>query len=295
MKQLAASIATAVSLLSSVAAAAAAPATTFLFSSSGEGVQPLGAVRAGVFAPLQRDGDDLEAARLRYRFGAKEERLSVRALKLFGYRDGNLRGTWNARGLAAGQMDGATLVDIPEYDTRTARLLASTPLGSAGPAPAATPADLRAGRALLQAQLARRGVPRKAWKDVLAALQVRTVLIAENAAPVLVVTATAPVDPAPGAQARESERAFSTFLIAEKRNERWTPAFQASFFGNALCGVTGWAYLDHADLDGDGSDEIVVDAWGDETTHPATILKRGANGRWQASAAGALPDARDCR
>ena len=272
--------------------AGAAPATTFLFASSGDGPTPLAAVRGGVFAPLEASG---EKPQLRYRFGAngKEEHLSLRGLKLFGYRDGNLRGTWNVRGVTIAPMDAAVLLDIPDYDTATAGLLASAPLRSAGSAPAATPADVKAARTLVQALLGKRGIPRKAWAPVLAGLKVHAVRIVANATPVLVISGGGEV-PRAKPDPDEGARTFSYLVIAESAGGRWSPAFQKTFYGDGMCAATNWHYLDHADLDADGTDELIIDAWAFESSPSATILRRAANGRWQATAAGNLSDGSGC-
>jgi hypothetical protein len=275
----------------------AAPVTNFLFMSSGDGPQPLGAVRDGVFAPVQADAANSARPQLRYRFGAngKEERLPLRGLKLFGYRDGNLRGTWNVRGATIAPMDGAVLLDIPDYDTKTASLLASAPLRSAGPAPSATPADVQAARAMVQALLAKRGIPRKAWPPVMAELKAQAVRIVANAAPVLVISGSGEVPwGQPKPQPDKGERVFSYLLIAETSGGRWTPAFQKTFYGDGMCAATNWSYLDHADLDADGTDELIIDAAAFETSPSGTILRRTAKGGWKTTAAGELEDGSGC-
>jgi len=79
----------------------------------------------------------------------------------------------------------------------------------------------------------------------------------------------------------DMENVFGYLVVAEQGKTGYRSVATRVHYGGAVCRVTSWTLVGHADLDADGSDELLVQAWGWESTGLA-ILRR-AGGRWRSA------------
>ena len=84
------------------------------------------------------------------------------------------------------------------------------------------------------------------------------------------------IDPEAGDLGPGAGHTNHLFLLADDSAGRWRPSLQRVAAGEART-VEFWRLLDHLDVDGDGSDELLVEAWRYGADNDLLILsKRGA-------------------
>lgn len=274
----------AVLLMGETLTAHAQPA--FLLEGDGDGLFPWVVVDAGRYARLHADSSAPEPVQVRYRLPGQDEDQVVRIEGALLYpldrHDHDTAGRvagWGAFDDAVIDSGGNVQVD-PPIDRDGFQLYSTVRHAFRGKTFPAGPRELRAARGLLQPLLSKHGVPRHAWKAVLAGSAVTSLSVGKGAPRVLVITGETGV-PDRRRDHGDMEQVFGYLIIAEQGRTGYRSVTTRVHYGGAVCGVTRWTLVGQADLDADGSDELLVQAWGWESTGLG-ILRR-AGGSWRSA------------
>ena len=218
------------------------------------------------------------------------DRIALTGHTLYGYRGGSLVGAFKVDSVLetqddyAGGDDRVLLSPQPGADGG-AVLFTTKPLAQrARPVTAPkSPTMLAAARRLVAVMLDRPEIPPRLRTLPLPADAVHAVAAARTGDPLLVVTLD-------GAFSDESNE-LGLLLVAERRAGNYVPVIQRVRWGGGEC-LAGWTLVDHADLDGDGVDELIVNTWNWESVRVSVLTRTGK--RWGAAPEFPLPPQDGC-
>ncbi len=213
---------------------------------------------------------------------AEEEdgRFGLNGMTLYGYENGRLIGTGTVDGVEPsgeeGEEENVRLTlhrREPVAETSTIYTTRQLPRSFRALPRQATGNEKAAGMRFVREILASRRIPQAAWSKVIGAIEIKPISVQSNEE-VLIITSPDSVD--------IGGRVLGFFLIAEQQPSRTAELYQLTMarvhWGSAVCGETSWKFLEHADVDADGTDELIYRAMGWESWR-YWILRRH-KGKW---------------
>lgn len=250
-------------------------------------IKPLATIRNGTFdgliladsAPERSQPTDTES----------NSAIGLNGVRVYAYSNGRLVGTRIIDRYDVGQQDewndDVRLLPLDAPSAETAQVFTTQPLPNAPRAPSRKPSavEVIAARELISGVLARHGVPATELKAVLETIEISPVNVRTGEPEILLITGGREI----------AEKTLGFFLIGERNGAHYRLAGGNFHWDGAVCGQTSWKFLGNADLDGDGTDELLYEAWGWESVG-YWMLKR-QNGRWKpAGADGQRNQGQDC-
>lgn len=265
-----------------VAARPVAGAQNHILVSSGGHVIPLATVRNGVFESLSLKNDEVKTQPEQDQAGAKTDVL-LKGESVYGYLDGRFVGTTTITSVRIAQdeteVDEVRLLAPKDQAGAPARLFTTLPLPNSVRSSSRKPTDAEAADAgqLVRSVLAKRRVPQSAWATILKQTETKVVSLARGEGEVLLISSNGPIyfdyD-------RGIRWAAALLLIGERGNGiAFRPTLIRLFWGRSGESLVSWTVLDHADLDGDGTDELIYEELDWETLSHG--LLRRQSGVWQ--------------
>lgn len=268
--------------LLTVAARPATGAPNQILVSSGGHVIPLASFQNGIFESLSLKSDEVKTQPERAQADAKTDVL-LKGETVYGYLDGRLVGTTTITSVRIAQdeteVDEVRLLAPKDQAGAPARLFTTLPLSNSVRSSSRKPTDVETADAgeLVRSVLAKRGVPKSAWTTILKQTETKVVNLARGEGEILLISSNGPIyfDYDRGAR-----WAAALLMIGERGNGiGYRPTLTRLFWGRSGEGLVSWTVLDHADLDGDGTDELIYEELGWETLSHG-LLKR-QSGVWQ--------------
>lgn len=200
--------------------------------------------------------------------------VGVRNMKVYGYRNGRFVGPGSVIGFvpSAGEDDiDAVLIaaaeskPVAQARTFTTQLLKS-PARGLPRKPSAQ--EVKQAQEIVRDILGQRKVPSRAWSQILQATQVKPVRVATDLE-ILIIRAPA---------IEIGERSLDFFLIAERKSTQYRLTMSRVHWGGITC-KQDFDLFDHADLDSNGTDELIYSVYGWEWWRYWVI--RREKGRWE--------------
>lgn len=250
-------------------------------------IKPLATIHDGVFDGLSLENsapNPVQASEV-----TDHSAVGLNGITVYAYLDGRLVGTTEIFGYDIGQQDewndDVQLLPPKDASGESAQVFTTQPLPNAQRAtrrkPSAT--EVAAARALIRGVLHRHRVPVSEWNSVLGTMEIRPINVSAGQPEILLMTWGSEI----------GEKALGFFLIGERVGKQFHLTGGNFHWGGLVCGQTSWTFLGNADLDGDGIDELLYEAWGWESVG-YWMLKR-QNGRWKpAGANGQETDVESC-
>lgn len=253
-----------------------APNYVLVYAKDINQVKPLTTVESGRFDVLRLD--DSDPGRVQPPDTEGDDAIGLNGVKVYAYLNGRLIGTTKIDKYEAGQQDewndNVHLVS-PEQLSNPAQIFTTRPLPYAARAQQRQPtaSEMTGARELIRGVLDHHGVPESAKKNALETMEVRPINVRSGEPEILLMTWGAEL----------GEKALGFFLIGERSGSSYRLAGGKFHWGGLVCGQTHWTFLGNADLDGDGTDELMYEAWGWESVS-YWLLKR-ERGEWKPAGA----------
>lgn len=200
---------------------------------------------------------------------------------LYGYLNGRLVGKvevveYRPGDEEQGIEEEVTVGSVEDQASTTARIFTSQPLPVAmrNPPRKATQIEIAVAQNLTREALQRRRVPETLWPRALKTMVVQPIHVRSGEPEILLILGNITVAGKEG-----NDRALGFLLIAERQTGEYQLTLNKVHWPGLVCAEKSWDFLDHADFDSDGTDELVLEVWGWESWRQ--MILRRVNGQWK--------------
>lgn len=253
-----------------MATKAAAPnVSNYVFVEIGGKAIPLASVKHGRFEMFSVVGSAV---------GSEFERANGRGgflgVKTYGYRGGQFIGPSSVIGVLASEGEGesdAVLIAAPDGSSLgAARTFTTQPLKSSVRIPPreANASEVQNALDMVRNILRSRQVPQSAWPRIIKSTRIKPVQVSTDMEILVIRTPAIEI----------GEKALDFFLIAERKGTEYRLKMSRLHWGGLTC-KQDFDLFDHADLDSDGTDELIYSVYGWEWWRYWIIHRQ--NGRWE--------------